>query len=417
MKKLFISALSLLMAAVLTACSGLGVEELLSAPKLTGEQDAIMTALDLVEGDYKLKYPLTGANRTPIELYDIDHDGSDEAIVCYNIPEQSVYARIAVLKKQGNRWNVINTAEGPGTEVTGISFIEAADMVYVLVEWQAINRIDHQAIAYEFSLAGGLSKSFEMSVHKLMVADADGDGDDELCCVSSDRLTGPFSLTVIECSSGGFFTRYTAELSREMLECVGLTLGSSLSGEKVLFVEENIGSSRCATQAFTVGGAAGEISQVQSVFESSIRPLDTVMCRLLKLKDEAYYVPEEYRVSAAGVSTKFYRWRGISGGKLGDPVTTYADLSYGWAVVIPDSLSGRIYASDVKGDVRRMALYEAASGNAVCEIKVTYRSESAEVYKNSGFVLVGANDRFSFYLKTGFEPKTDAFILKNFIVL
>ena len=85
MKKQFFSLCSVLLAFFLSGCSiGVNVDNMLTPPKLSGQQEQIYQALkDTTGSAISLKYPKSGSYLSAFIVSDIDGDGLDEAIVFY----------------------------------------------------------------------------------------------------------------------------------------------------------------------------------------------------------------------------------------------------------------------------------------------------------------------------------------------
>ncbi|MBQ2971613.1 MAG: hypothetical protein IJO20_05490 [Ruminococcus sp.] len=86
MKRLKI-ALAILLVILLSGCSALSFEgtDIMSPPKATGNKAHIQKLIDKqTTGDYTLKYPKNGSNRSSIVTQDIDSDEDEEAIAFYS---------------------------------------------------------------------------------------------------------------------------------------------------------------------------------------------------------------------------------------------------------------------------------------------------------------------------------------------
>ncbi|GHV46049.1 hypothetical protein FACS189499_00330 [Clostridia bacterium] len=88
--KRFAAAVLLSFGVLFSGCSGaffgpgLGLEELLSPPKLSGDQAQIYEAMvNSIGGNFTLKYPRSGDYRSAFLIRNIDDDPEDEAIVFY----------------------------------------------------------------------------------------------------------------------------------------------------------------------------------------------------------------------------------------------------------------------------------------------------------------------------------------------
>ena len=117
----FRHALALLLVSVLLAgCNALPgenlqVEELLRAPRLSGDYGAVQTALnDWLGESAQLKYPMQGELLSPFLLQDLDGDGQQDAAVLYTTA-QSTNVCIAILQRDDTgAWQVRQSVEGLG---------------------------------------------------------------------------------------------------------------------------------------------------------------------------------------------------------------------------------------------------------------------------------------------------------------
>ena len=97
---------------VLPANEKAQVEELLRAPKLSGDYGALQTALnDWLGESAQLKYPLQGDLLSPFVLQDFDGDGEQDAAVFYTTALTSNVCVAFLRKNSGGAWQVSQTVE------------------------------------------------------------------------------------------------------------------------------------------------------------------------------------------------------------------------------------------------------------------------------------------------------------------
>lgn len=134
-KRLLKRAVRLLLPAafcwLLAACSTLGigmagVDELLRAPRLSGQYSEVQKALNAYLGESaQLKYPSGGEYLSPFLFEDLDGDGAGDAAVLYTCAAKGQNVHLAVLEQGGDGWFVTQEQEGLST---GVESVTAAAM-------------------------------------------------------------------------------------------------------------------------------------------------------------------------------------------------------------------------------------------------------------------------------------------------
>lgn len=142
----FRHALALLLVSVLLAgCNALPgenlqVEELLRAPRLSGDYGAVQTALnDWLGESAQLKYPMQGELLSPFLLQDLDGDGQQDAAVLYTTA-QSTNVCIAILQRDDTgAWQVRQSVEGLADTVENVRLaqLRAGDDCQLVVGYVA----------------------------------------------------------------------------------------------------------------------------------------------------------------------------------------------------------------------------------------------------------------------------------------
>ena len=97
-------------------------EEVLMPPRRTGEDALIEAAFRSAIGteDYSLQYPMAGQERNAFVKYDLDRDGSGEALVFYTRKEDPGTVRIHILDSQDEEWFSVGDEAGYGAQIESI---------------------------------------------------------------------------------------------------------------------------------------------------------------------------------------------------------------------------------------------------------------------------------------------------------
>lgn len=187
-----IPALAAAAVLALSSCSA-SVEELLSPPRLDGEQTEIYSALrKFTSGDIIFKYPRSGQYRSAFVVTDLDDEPTDEAIVFYEVPNVSDGSslRMNFLDKQDGKWVSVYDFAASGSEVDSVRFEDlGSGSTMIIVTYLMQSTSDRYTSVMTYS--GGVPEEL-MSVRNIFmdVFDTDGNGCGEMFVISNERPTG-----------------------------------------------------------------------------------------------------------------------------------------------------------------------------------------------------------------------------------
>jgi len=119
----FFTLILLMITLLLSGCAFGAIEDMLSPPRLTDEQQAIYTALADSKGSgFKLKYPRTGEHRSAFVIYG---DNNDAAIVFYEVSginvERSLFMNF-LYKNNDDNWESMYEIPIRGVDIESVSF-------------------------------------------------------------------------------------------------------------------------------------------------------------------------------------------------------------------------------------------------------------------------------------------------------
>ena len=181
----------ILICVLFTGCSfnlATSTNDLISAVSPFGENADIKKALDNFVGTgYVLKNPSVGDYITSYNFYDIDNDSEDEIIAFYQTKDTLNSVKMALMKKNEKKWDVIAETEGVGTSAYRLDFcdINNDSKIDILVCWNSIsNSTNHTFVAYEVN---NKNSKYEFSIigdskviNNYIVVDFNNDSKNEL---------------------------------------------------------------------------------------------------------------------------------------------------------------------------------------------------------------------------------------------
>ena len=179
-----------LLCLLLAGCSMPGeqvqVEELLRAPKLSGDYGDVQTALnDWLGESAQLKYPMQGDLLSPFLLQDLDGDGRQDAAVLYTTAQSSNVCIAILQKDDADIWHVRQNVEGLAdtVESVGLAQLQPGDATQLVVGYTAAQG-DHYLAAYSYT-DGVLSTILEQQYQQYLVEDITGGGNQDLILMST----------------------------------------------------------------------------------------------------------------------------------------------------------------------------------------------------------------------------------------
>ena len=179
-----------LLCLLLAGCSMPGeqvqVEELLRAPKLSGDYGDVQTALnDWLGESAQLKYPMQGDLLSPFLLQDLAGDGRQDAAVLYTTAQSSNVCIAILQKDDADIWHVRQNVEGLAdtVESVGLAQLQPGDATQLVVGYTAAQG-DHYLAVYSYT-DGVLSTILEQQYQQYLVEDITGGGNQDLILMST----------------------------------------------------------------------------------------------------------------------------------------------------------------------------------------------------------------------------------------
>ena len=125
-KKIIVAVMSLV---VLLMCSGcslnfFSVESLMSPPAQSGKNGEVEAAFKklMSEKTIQLRTPMSGDYQTAFVLFDINSDGSEEAIVFYTDSSIDASVRLSFMECINDTWVISADIKGAGSGVYDVTF-------------------------------------------------------------------------------------------------------------------------------------------------------------------------------------------------------------------------------------------------------------------------------------------------------
>lgn len=181
-----------LIIAVFSGCSfrlASSVNDLISAVAPFGDNADVKSALDsFMTNGYSLKNPSSGEYITSYNFYDLDGDDKEEAVAFYEPNDNLGTIRMAVIKEYSGKWEVVSDIAGYGDDAYRLDFADVNNdgKDEIIVCWNTIsNSNSHSFVVYNLKFE---DKKFEVKrintdeiyLNNYVVVDFNQSGDNEI---------------------------------------------------------------------------------------------------------------------------------------------------------------------------------------------------------------------------------------------
>lgn len=167
---------------LLTACAD-ETDSLLRVPQLPEQYVLVQQQLDRILADgSQLAAPVSGQNRSAIQLNDLDGDGTDEVLVFCSAKEDDAYVpKMYLFRRETNRYVQAACVEGVGDSFDLCDYpAMGADGQKLLVIGWRLGANPVRGVTVHVYAGGTLTMLYNGEYTGLLAEDIDSDGDDDL---------------------------------------------------------------------------------------------------------------------------------------------------------------------------------------------------------------------------------------------
>lgn len=182
MKKMILGLAALAM--LLGGCEMKSGEELMKAPRLTGEQEVISRAIKAqIPNNAKMVSPMSGENKNAIQFCDLDNDGEDEVVVFYKEEDMQKPVTVKVLDRGGQQWESVYEIAGNGSEVDRIYYADITGdrKKELIIGWRLFDQTNKGVSIYK--IGNNKKEIFGASYNEMVMTDFNQDEVQELCII------------------------------------------------------------------------------------------------------------------------------------------------------------------------------------------------------------------------------------------
>lgn len=233
--------------------AGVNVDNLLTPPKLSSEQEQIYQALqDTTGSSISLKYPKSGSYLSAFITANLDEDAENEAIVFYEKTGMSAAdsgLRINVLDRIDGAWLSVCDRSTEGTEIEKVMItrLGSHERTNVVVGYSSANQSEKYVSVYEYT-DNYLELTFSQSCASFDVdAPAEGENPD-LILLGSANASGRAFAAVYRLDEEGLYHEYKYRFEDDYTSYSQMIYGRLRDGRIVLYVDAVSGTAELRTE-------------------------------------------------------------------------------------------------------------------------------------------------------------------------
>ena len=405
-----LAALPLLLTA--SGCTfGTNIDNLMSPPKLSVEQEQIYSALtDAAGSSISLKYPRSGKYLSAFIVEDIDSDGGNEAIVFYEktgLTMEENTLRMNVLDQDGGKWRSVcdDPIKGAEIEKVIISKLGTNGRVNIIIGCSLINRSEKNVTVYNYSPEERVMLSdFSSACSFIDVTDLDSDGTNEFLLLTSSATGSNAVAEAYQLDEEGKYHQYPCELSGSFTEFDSLRYGKIGGDRQGLYIDAVSGTGSVQTDVIYMSA-----SGLKKVFETPEESLSTIRpsgCLSLDVDgDGILEIPVQtispgYEEAPESEQMKLTKWQYIDkDNRLEEKCCSYYSVGEGYIFVFPERWKDRVTVKrDVinGGEVVFCAYENGKVGRELLRIYCAEDTPSREDRLLSGYMLLRTRGETSY---------------------
>lgn len=360
----------------------MSIDELYCLPKASEDYYDLQEALSQALGN-GLSYdaPASGARREPVQLVDLDHDGTDEAVAFFRSSQDGSVAAY-IFARRDSQYELADQIPCSGSAVGAVEYadLDGSGSLELLITCQVSEAVTQalQVSRYQNNAAESLLTA---PCGRYVLTDLNGDGAKEILCITDSGAEASAAVTYYTYVGGQMKTGQELRLSENYSDILNIAQGTLEDG----------------TEAVLITGTAEDQMKTDVLIQNDQAELTAVDCGTLgssaQLQGGDLYprdmdgdgnleIPKgkvlpEYE---AGSGTQWtVEWYGLTAkGKSGLKCSTYHCFDEGWYLELPESWDDAISVrekSETDGTctIHSVGFYQKSSGRkAGAEIVTIY---------------------------------------------
>ena len=403
-------------AATLCGCdiTDLATENLLRPPKTMGNEAAIEQLIaDSSNNKYTLKYPKSGSYRSAITMYDLDCDGTEEAVAFCRVGDDIARLHMLVMYSDSGEWKL---SSDNITETTDIDCIDFADVngdgtLEILAGFTTYTSSINILTCYSYLDGKTQAITSGQNYSSFYCGDFNSDDDCEIITFLLYTAENEAAASMIDYNEdkNSLYTKATVAMDPNVVKYTNITI-TSFDGVNGIVVDGSFSNEELTTQIIYYNT---ELSLLRNpLYRDKTENFTRRSLYILSAdidKDSELEVPAVKKLpypkggSAENTADKI-EWYGFSAEdeKTSLKCTMIADKNHNFALTVPKIWGGNAVTAVYGSDGASIEFYEWGTtklGSKLFEIRSFATSDWDMGTDSEDYVLISRNDTSAYALK------------------
>lgn len=410
--RLLAAALALL---ALTGCSGLSYEDLYCLPKASEDYYDLQDALgEVIKDGYSYLAPASGARQEPVQLTDLDGDGTDEAVAFFRSTSDGTVS-VYIFSRAGEAYTPAAVISGAGSAVASVEYadLDGRGELELLIAYQVSESVTQALQVYHYDGSEAVS-ILSAGCSRYELADLDGDGQPELMCITGSGADTPATAAYFDFREGELGRQGESRLSFAYDSLRRIQSGSLKGGGKCMIFSGLSPEGTLLMDIYTadedglraVVPDTGPLS-TQAIRGSYVYPEDADGDGVIELP-QARQLPAYDSGSAAQWVVDWYSLS--ASGSREKTCTVYRSFEENWTFTLPESWEDKITvkATDLSTTVSSVGFYRLTETGPeeILTIYTLRGSDRRQYAEENGLTILlsGSETVFAVALRDSAQP-------------
>jgi len=272
-KMLVLCLLSLCFSLLLNGCMLKPVEDLYTLPRQSDAYYNLQAEIEkVITGNVEYCAPSSGENRQPLQMADLNGDGTDEAIV-YARDDSDKPLKIFIFSRTGDSFELTSTIPGVGTSFDSVSYVQVdgSPGLEILVGRSISEQVIKSISVYHFQ-GNSTVELMAANYSTYTVFDLDADGRQDLFLIRFEAETQTGAVELYRYTDGMMDRDPEQRLSGGITSVRRVITGYASEGVPAVFVAGTLDENLIRTDVFAIrDGTLQNILPVEEADSLTVR--------------------------------------------------------------------------------------------------------------------------------------------------